>query len=710
MKAIYLFMLMVLGSFLISSIVPPYFFNENGTTPSLIAQKSLISEEEQDNLRILSYFYSPTGDFQVFDCLNLDFTVSNLYPLVFDCLVVRSYDSGKIIPSLAESWVVSLDSQHWTFFLRNDVLFHDGTPFNAHAVKFSYDRLINSSNPAYIDPLNVSIMLQSFPLVSVEVKDTFSVTFHFEKPYAPFLYNEAAWIAIYSPASFSGPNITFPIGTGPYQYVDSEDEFSTLFLTRISDYHQGTPPFSNITFNMLGDYDTYSEAIHNHEGDIGLTALFDLPEDDNYWNLSFGYAGHELGWFNHSNPFLANSKVRAAINHAIDKEDFTNQFSEEWGRGIGFFTSLIYENSPFYNDEVPGYPFNLDLANSLLDEAGYPRGDNGYRFTLNLGGASWREGRVNYVRNQLTKLGINTSVSISTNEAFIMGEEIFDIYLLHLGADVDPNICWDLLHTNGSLNYGSFSNSYLDVLLSMSQYTPVTQERKFLYRQIQQFSQEMVPYLLLQEDRHTYLRASNITSLIKENVDAGLSFVFLDQENQDLVSMEEIPISNVSLYFQLVDTVISPSTSLSDATVTLVMTHNPYHILPETEGTGKFYSISSNEQESSLHNVRFYYDKEDFDNRRDFENLILYKWNEVSRTWQEIEPISINLDFQYIEVSLSLTDDPLIFNLGFDILVVTFQYLFPYLILIGTILSLGTVVIILNRFFVNNLKEEFLLP
>ena len=710
MKKSRFFVMTFIGCLLFSSIISTYSLSEEENNPSLISQTSLVSEEKQETLIIFTSDVPPSEGLEIFDILpSLDFMPINL---VFDFLVTFSVDTKEPIPALAESWVVSLDSKHWTFFLRNDVLFHDGSPFNAFAVKFSYDRLINSSHPSYINVSDSKPWLESFPLSSVEIKNAFSVTFHFNEPYAPFLYNVASWFPIYSPLSFSGPNITVPSGTGPYKFINWEDDFPySMIFSRNDDYFRGKAPFRNITYRSYPEYESFYQAVHNHDGHLGLGSVPDLPEDDNFWNLSLGGHNHELGWFNHSNTYLANSKVRSAINHAIDKKDFAETFSELTWVGLETIniTSLIYLNSPFFDESVSGYPYDLDLANDLLDEAGYPRGDNGYRFTLNLAGAWWKDVIIDYVQDQLTKLGINTTVSYNTYEEWINGSVLWDIFIIGVGNEIDPSFCREFLHSSSTFNHGRFSNSYIDTLVTLGQYTPVIQERKFYYNQIQRLSQELAPYLLLMEDRKPYYRASNITSLVELDVYAGIVFNFSDQEPSEIVSMEKIPIANDSLYFQLVDTVMYPSTSHSDSTISLILTYNPDKIEPEIPGTGKFFSISSSDQEPTTYNVRFYFDKEDFNNRIDFENLMLYQWNERTQKWEEIKSNLLNTDLQYIEVLLNLSTDSLIINLGYDIFV-TFQYLFPYLILIGTIISLGTAVIILNRYFANNLKEEFLLP
>ena len=281
MKLTYYYAFFMVSVFIISSS----FFSlstELPSNPSLVHSSVLNSTDDQDTLRILSFYYDIGGSLESFDCLT---SYTLLSSIVFDSLVQYSSDTGEIVPSLAESWVVSLDSRHWTFYLRNDVLFHDGSPFTAHAVKFSYDRIIDPLHPAYVDPSTLVYEIQGMPLESVEVVSPFTVRFHFSEPYAPFLYDEAPWIGIYSPSTFNESGVLIdPIGTGPYRHTHSNYELTNFTFSRNLDYYLGVPPFASLVYRNLRWYNDYEEAILNHEGDLGYEAL-EIPDNDSYWTL-----------------------------------------------------------------------------------------------------------------------------------------------------------------------------------------------------------------------------------------------------------------------------------------------------------------------------------------------------------------------------------------------------------------------------------------
>ncbi|MHA2108951.1 MAG: ABC transporter substrate-binding protein [Candidatus Hodarchaeales archaeon] len=706
MKSQYLLTFFLVSCFLLSNIfvsTSTYKLSVN-TASSLSVDSNEVTEDPL--LRVLSFFFDNAGTLQNFDFLT---SFSPLPSLVFDSLVDYSFESDELIPSLATSWVVSLDSRHWTFFLRRDVFFHDGTPFNATSVKFSYDRIIDPSHPAFLDPGMYALDLQAFPLESVSIMNPFTVIFHFSEPYAPFVYNEASLLGIYSPTSFNGPNISSPIGTGLYQLTESSNNLSTYLLTRNPHHFRGVPPFSQILYRVFEEYLPYEEAVDNQEGDFALVPLDPLLENDTHWEYSFGWRTLELGWFNHSNPYLADSRVRSAINYAINKTEYTLSPGYQSPRRV--LTSIIHSDSSFHDESVPGFPFYLELANTLLDAAGYPRASDGFRFSLNLSTNDLRGEKAYYVQNQLIKIGINPILSFPNHEDFYNGLLSFDIFIGGYGGAVDPSYVWNYLHSSGRLNLGGFNDTFMDLLLSNAQYTPVEQEREYYYYLIQRLSQEKVPYLFLGEGHVRYLRASSISSLVEWNLNAEIGFNF-PLQTDPLFSISKIPVSFDPLYCQLADIVIFPDAVNHDSSIALEYASRSHHFLPsQKNNSGKFYRLTAAEQ--GYYSLRFYYDNSDFTESVDIGDLSLYVWNQSLFSWNELEPISTDLDFRYIEVFINLSSDPLILGFGFDVssfLVRSFTYLFPYLLLLGTVSSLGVMIILFNRIFLKNIKEEFVLP
>ena len=159
---------------------------------------------------------------------------------VFDSLVYMQRDDPTVYPGLATSWDISDDGKKYTFYLRDDVKFHDGTPFNAEAVKYNFDWCVNPDN----QPGNSPAVMGTY--ASSEVIDDYTIEVNFSEPYGAFLPQLAqVWVSMQSPAAKEewGEEYQFHLtGTGPFmleEYVPADH----VTLVRNPDYNWGPPIF-----------------------------------------------------------------------------------------------------------------------------------------------------------------------------------------------------------------------------------------------------------------------------------------------------------------------------------------------------------------------------------------------------------------------------------------------------------------------------------
>jgi peptide/nickel transport system substrate-binding protein len=310
--------------------------------------------------------------------------------MVFDSLVYLGNDLN-VYPGLATSWTVAKDGTEITFKLRRGVRFHDGTDFNAAAVKFHFDRCV--------DPATKSQYARSLlgPYDSTVVQDDYTIQLRLKEPFAPIFDSlSQGYLGIPSPAAVKKYGQDFQshlVGTGPFTFVEwARDTHVTL--ARNPDYRWGAvfpgkmnagPPYlERLTFKFVPEQGT-RDALMNGRRELRVEAwpgplrLRDWERDDAHFAL---YRGVSPGttWFNFINtqkPPTNDLAVRQAINYAVGKDTIVKVFYPGFARPTW---NLIGPTSFGYDPALDHlYAFNPDKAKQLLEEAGWKRGPGGVR-------------------------------------------------------------------------------------------------------------------------------------------------------------------------------------------------------------------------------------------------------------------------------------------------------------------------------------------
>ena len=244
---------------------------------------------------------------------------------VYDGLVRFRDGTLEVEPALAESWAISPDGLTYTFELRDDVTFHDGSRFDAEAVKFNFDRMLNEDHPYHdTGPFPLSFFFSAID--SVEAVDADTVAFRLSEPYAPFLSNLAYPTGlIVSPAQVQDHGRDYgrhPSGTGPFRFVEWQSN-ARVVVERNPDYWDGPPPLEAVVFRPITDANTrVAEMLAG-----GIDLMVEVPPDSlSIFADNPGFRVHEQAgphvWFlilnTREGPF-ADRRMRQAVNYAIDK-------------------------------------------------------------------------------------------------------------------------------------------------------------------------------------------------------------------------------------------------------------------------------------------------------------------------------------------------------------------------------------------------------
>jgi peptide/nickel transport system substrate-binding protein len=304
-----------------------------------------------------------------------------------DTLTVISPKDGKISPGLAESWEVSRDGKSYTFRLRKNVKFHDGTPFDATAVKATFDRIQ--------EPLGAPGVARAFlgPYDGADVVDAQTVRVRFKQPYAPFLRMAGlSPLAPISPTAVKkmGPEFSRrPVGAGPFMVKEWVAK-SHVTLVRNPEYqwapatagHQGPAYIEEITWRFVPEATTRTAVLQTGEAhiaeDLSYADVAALERNADLRILRGVPAGTPWTIFPNVQRFpTSDPAVRRALHHAINKDAIVRVVFHGQSQASG---SLIQPPTPGFTPVAKElFPYDPARARKILDDAGWKAGADGIR-------------------------------------------------------------------------------------------------------------------------------------------------------------------------------------------------------------------------------------------------------------------------------------------------------------------------------------------
>jgi peptide/nickel transport system substrate-binding protein len=328
-------------------------------------------------------------------------------PPFFDHLLSIG-DDGKYKPELALSWDASADGKTITFKLRQGAKFHDGTPFNAQAVKSNVDNLI---------PPNSTILSG---VTSIDVVDDFTVKLNLSEYNNLILFHFAANPAtyMYSPEALKKNGAdwatTHPVGTGPFILKEYQPNISLAVDKNPNYWQKGLPYLDGINISQVPDPMTQTLTFKAGQTNAiyDATPITSAQLRDEGYPLKTAAGGlHTINFDVKGSEIFSNPKVRQAIEHAIDKEAICS------GPGLGLFTpvyQIVRSDSSDYNKACPPRKYDPAKAKKLLVEAGYP---NGFSFKFFTHDATWKDGWV-AIQSYLAAVGIKMEINALNVSAY----------------------------------------------------------------------------------------------------------------------------------------------------------------------------------------------------------------------------------------------------------------------------------------------------
>jgi peptide/nickel transport system substrate-binding protein len=451
-----------------------------------------------------------------------------IYELVYDSMVQLQLD-GSYTWEVAEDAQVSEDGTVWTFTLRDGITFHDGEPLTADDVVFSYNLYQTQEEFPYMP-----VYTDYFESVEAPDDKTVVITLSEAIPnmesqlYYMYILPEHIWSQVENPAEFENLEM---IGSGPFKLSDyRQNEF--VVLEAVKDHYLYPPKIDGAVFQTFDNQDALVQALKTGQVDMITempnTAVATLRNEPNVevvtgpplapdiTDIIFNVVSDENcpadDGVCSGHPALKDLAVRQALAHAVDKQHIIDVVL--LGLGNPGLTLVPDSFAQFYNNDIEDYAFDIDLANQMLDEAGYldtdgdgvremPDGGEPLVFRLN-----WPSDSTNYPRIAEILAGSWGEIGVQTEQAALDPDTVtsiccpafdYDILIWGWGSDPDPGFLLSVMTTDeiptGTSETG-YSNPEYDELYTKQQTALDLNERVAIIKQMQEIAHTDCPYII----------------------------------------------------------------------------------------------------------------------------------------------------------------------------------------------------------------------
>ena len=363
--------------------------------------------------------------------------------------------TGPVGPGLAESWEKSADGKVWTFKLRQGVKFHDGTPFDAEAVKFSFERVMDENHPFYNTKM-ASWRTTVFALVkTVEVVDANTVKMTLNDPPHPNFDFMLAVMKIVSPTQVQKVGKegfeTAAVCTGPFALYKYDQTNKIIDLRRFKDYWQeGIPKVERLVWRLVAEGAVRIAELETGQADIITNVPVDevarLEANPDVKVLNIPSSMFQGIFFYHQKDPWKDVRVRQAIAYAIDRDLMAKTvYAGKWDPAKG----PLLPYTAGWDANYKSYPYDPEKAKQLLAEAGVAtpfktKLSMPATSGMNPAGQRWAE----FIQEQLKKAGIEAEIEVMESAPFWnlmldLTQQPFEMfYMGRMGTFNDPILDW----------------------------------------------------------------------------------------------------------------------------------------------------------------------------------------------------------------------------------------------------------------------------
>jgi len=415
-------------------------------------------------------------------------------------------------PALARDWEMGDDGRRYTFYLRRGVKFHDGTPFDAEAVRFNFERMLNENHPFHhTGPFPLAFFFDK--IERIEVVDRHTVDFYLSEPFAPLLSNLAYPTGfIVSPSAVRRHGIEYgrhPEGTGPFRFADWQSR-RRVMLERNPDYWAGPVRSRVLVFRPLSD--PMTRVAELMAGGIDMVAELS-PDNVAVLRQDMRFRVHEQTgphlWFlilnTREGPFR-DRRVRQAANLALDKRALVEQVLQ--GTAAVAAGPVPAAFGWAYDRDLEPYPHDPERARTLLREAGFAEGIS-VRLLVPTSGSGMLAPvqMASAIQGNFASVGIDVVIETyewntylaKVNQGLSGQGDMAEMAWMTNDPDTLPYLALrgGAVPEQGGFNSGYYANPAADVLIEAARRSDDRNERASLYRALQRIVHEDAPWVFV---------------------------------------------------------------------------------------------------------------------------------------------------------------------------------------------------------------------
>lgn len=445
---------------------------------------------------------------------------------IFDGLTAIEPGGTDVIPALATSWEVSEDGTEYTFHLRDDVTFHDGTPLNAEAVKFSIERSIKEDHPFYDSGQWAYAPVWFTNVDHVEVVDEFTAKVVMTQPDPAFLAKLTLPSSlIVSPAAVAKDPSGFPrapVGAGAYSFV-GWDAGNRITLRRNDSYWGEPGQPETLVYQWMPEDQARVAALLTGQADVIVPVPSDfLPQLQGNPDINVLQQPGIHVWYiglNTEREPTNDVNVRKALAYAIDRQTIVDNILNG---------SAILANSPLvpdswaYEPDVTEYAFDRERARQLLSDAGWEDTDgdgvldkDGRPLVINFWMPASGSGMQKpvemstFIADQWRAIGVQTETQVLEWGSYLGSLKSGEFHAFanaFMPETVDPDVTFSFLYSSAAIpspNRMRFSNERVDELITLARQTTDQEERAEYYSEALKIVTDQVPTIFINHDIQT---------------------------------------------------------------------------------------------------------------------------------------------------------------------------------------------------------------